>query len=745
MLFIRFVPLLFGIALLISASLGCSFWFYYSFFETEPGSQGSFNAFGYSFPTLPFVAGCIGCAAQLFVYSFTANLVYVKEPLFKGVLILISTLTLALTALCAYSTLIAYFESKSAHLTSADLIAQQKMKVLESRSADIATISRAADQAATDRYRTQSKTFASDNERLRLQQLADIETIAHQKEKPASPLDGLIRIVGHQSLVPKIYCAWLAITFDLLPILGISLLSRLRKQSIEQRQVRVVSNRSTDEPRLNTNGETIERPQFEIRVDVGANSSVRPTSGVAQSTFVQNTDGEHSTRNKSSTQGSSVSSDTTGEAFLNTQKTQWEGSAIPRAPDANSRRNAADTIDTAGINREMSVCDLLNHEKSDASLGYLLNERQVGKNGTRNGKTVVSGTRPDTLSNGSTERLSPIPSQCLTTDKSQGVNHEVTRRPEVENNADVGNDSCTGSILAMAQSPTDITLKTMDEADGLHQTHRPLGRGGIVPTLRGVRASGSMESNTTASIEHTVAVHVPIPPKASAISKSPSNDSPGRGEGVGDSTTVGTVTRMDGLSNGSTEGAPSAKTVLAETGDYKAQVTPLANARSRPYDALSNRSTTTQLAASSSDPLRIEKNEATSMLREGKSRNVSVEKTTPNQNPAPGNLLPPIVMDLPAQYRNLNPNRIPNEALYPAITKALCDKRVALNYASVRAYAGITKWQAQQYFTKAVENGLVLKKTPEALEAGYQFSKLVRYHINSRANTEAAIHASARW
>lgn len=182
---------------------------------------------GIKMPVLPVVAGCVGCGAQLFVYSFAANLSYIKDIFFKCLLIVISTMTIGLSMFIAYSTLISFLETKSKTMAHSEFASTQKQKIIESRSSDMNINSLSAEQAISDKYRTQSKELTESNEALRAQQLEELSKLTTETRHAASPLDGLVRVVGYDGFVSALFCAWLAITFDLLPILGMSLLGRL--------------------------------------------------------------------------------------------------------------------------------------------------------------------------------------------------------------------------------------------------------------------------------------------------------------------------------------------------------------------------------------------------------------------------------------------------------------------------------------------------------------------------------------
>jgi hypothetical protein len=279
--FLRYGPLTVGTLLLISASLGCSFWFFYSFLYSAEAEQRLLSIFGLELPLLPMVAGLVGCGAQLFVYSFAANLVLLKGFVFKSLLILISTLTIGLSMFSTYSTLVSFLEQKSQEVQATTFIAEQRRALIASRNADIGISSQSAERAVGDNYRTQGSGIVAANEELRKRQLEELSQLQEVSGigATASPLDGLVRVVGDSRSVSALFCAWLAITFDLLPILGISLIGRTaqrKPEPPEQGQSVVASNTSevtpssaTSAPGDNSEALELERRAGEARLSDG--------------------------------------------------------------------------------------------------------------------------------------------------------------------------------------------------------------------------------------------------------------------------------------------------------------------------------------------------------------------------------------------------------------------------------------------------------------------------------------------
>lgn len=225
-----------GIALLMGASLACNFWFFYSFLDSGVTTQDGFKLWGIQLYTLPFIAGLVGCGAQLFVYAFVGNLSRIKGFVFKLFLCVVSSLTMGLTVMSTYSTLDSFLIAKTVENEKSGFIEDQKRALLESRSKDMATLSAAANQAVNDKYRSQGKLTADANEQLRKQQQELIESMDVKEVKAPSPLDSLIRIFGTNQDLKPYFCAWLALMFDLLPILGIAMLGKLEKQDIDYKR-----------------------------------------------------------------------------------------------------------------------------------------------------------------------------------------------------------------------------------------------------------------------------------------------------------------------------------------------------------------------------------------------------------------------------------------------------------------------------------------------------------------------------
>lgn len=224
----------------MGASLACNFWFFYSFLNDGTIAQHQFELFGFNIYTLPFAAGLVGCGAQLFVYAFIGNLARLRGVFFKLLLCVVCVLTMGLTMVSTYSTLDSFLIAKTAETANSDFIAEQKKVLLESRAKDMQTLSVAATQAVNDKYRSQGKLTTESNEALRREQQTLLENMEKSESKVPSPLDSLIKLFGSNADLKPYFCAWLAVMFDLLPILGIAMLGKLEKQNLDyEREVEV--------------------------------------------------------------------------------------------------------------------------------------------------------------------------------------------------------------------------------------------------------------------------------------------------------------------------------------------------------------------------------------------------------------------------------------------------------------------------------------------------------------------------
>lgn len=204
----------------IGVSLACSFWFFYSLMGgTGPEAIG---------------AGIAGCALQIFGYGFAASFLNMNG--------------LARFILCAMPLALSMFSSYSA--TYGYLTYEQEVKLRDGRktevvydiinqsSVDKGIASKAASQGVSEKYRTQAKGFLESNERALERDMAMLERLdAQGAAEQASPLDGLVKVTGDAALTTILFCAWLAVLFDLLPVVAITFLTGKEDKSDLSEQV----------------------------------------------------------------------------------------------------------------------------------------------------------------------------------------------------------------------------------------------------------------------------------------------------------------------------------------------------------------------------------------------------------------------------------------------------------------------------------------------------------------------------
>jgi hypothetical protein len=214
-----YITLGLGTVITVSISLACSYWFFYSLL----GSQGLQSV----------AAGIAGCAIQLFGYGFAASFLPMNKLFRFGLCIV----PLALSMLSTYSALYGYLlkEKMSQELS------QKKdalvLGLLEQSSRDKQLAAAAAEQGLGESYRTQAKSFLEFNQASRekdLQLLMEMEEKQQQHLTSATPLDGLVEVTGSSVVATTIFCVWLAIMFDMLPLVAIATLSK-REQHIKNK------------------------------------------------------------------------------------------------------------------------------------------------------------------------------------------------------------------------------------------------------------------------------------------------------------------------------------------------------------------------------------------------------------------------------------------------------------------------------------------------------------------------------
>jgi hypothetical protein len=257
-----------GSIIAVTASLACSWWFFYSI-QGEGGATA-------------VIWGFAGSSIQLFGYGFAAK--YVKAHWVEKVALCVAPL--ALSMFTTYSTIYGFLASKAQEEELTDRKNQLVFEMLEQSKKDKQLISsavsqaiemetmksialkdmlkqsqedralanQAASQAINNTYRDQSKEFFKLNrDSLRQDQeliqsakveagkeLFELNQKAREKDEillsridseingktQVTPLNGLVQVVGSSELAITIFCAWLALLFDLLPVRAIAALTR---------------------------------------------------------------------------------------------------------------------------------------------------------------------------------------------------------------------------------------------------------------------------------------------------------------------------------------------------------------------------------------------------------------------------------------------------------------------------------------------------------------------------------------
>ena len=198
-----------GTLITVIVSLACSFWFFHSLM----GSEG-YPAIG---------AGIAGCAIQLFGYGFATSYL----PLNRWIRKVLCIVPLALSMLSTYSALYGYLSAEKVAEELATKKQELILDILSQSSKDKQISASAAIQGVGEAYRTQAKGFLQLNDLLRDKDEKLIEKLEIQwsTASKASPLDGLVEITGDSELTTILFCVWLSIMFDMLPIISISVLS----------------------------------------------------------------------------------------------------------------------------------------------------------------------------------------------------------------------------------------------------------------------------------------------------------------------------------------------------------------------------------------------------------------------------------------------------------------------------------------------------------------------------------------
>lgn len=217
-----FLTLGIGTAITVVVSLACSYWF----FSSLMGSTG-YQAIG---------AGIAGCAIQLFGYGFSASFLRV-HTIFRWMLCFIP---LALSMLCTYSALYGYLAIEKQQQALVGKKQEIILSMLEQSAKDREVNTAAAKQSLSQRYRSQAKAYLQSNEQARANDEKLIEKLDSHglTSNRVTPLDGLVRITGDSELTTVAFCAWLAVLFDILPVIAIAIITRrgaLKRQSEDVR------------------------------------------------------------------------------------------------------------------------------------------------------------------------------------------------------------------------------------------------------------------------------------------------------------------------------------------------------------------------------------------------------------------------------------------------------------------------------------------------------------------------------
>lgn len=201
-----------GTVITVVVSLACSYWF----FSSLMGGSG-YQAIG---------AGVAGCAIQLFGYGFSASFLRL-HALLRWVLCLVP---LALSMFCTYSALYGYLSAEKQEKSLAGKKQELILGILEQSAKDREVLTAAAKQSVSERYRTQAKAYLQSNEAARDKDEKLIEKLESSATASGhvTPLDGLVRVTGNSELVTIVFCAWLAVLFDILPVIAIAVITRRR-------------------------------------------------------------------------------------------------------------------------------------------------------------------------------------------------------------------------------------------------------------------------------------------------------------------------------------------------------------------------------------------------------------------------------------------------------------------------------------------------------------------------------------
>ena len=185
------------------------------------------------------MAGIAGCTLQVFGYGFAASFLKIHS----GARFILCAMPLALSMFSSYSTIFGYLTHEQQSSLRDTKKGELVYGILEQSSVDKHIASTAASQGVSENYRTQAKGFLEANERALSRDVQLLDRLDNQDSKgKATPLDGLVKITRDKEQTTILFCAWLAVLFDLLPVVAISVLSsnravnRLTRPDIKSRR-----------------------------------------------------------------------------------------------------------------------------------------------------------------------------------------------------------------------------------------------------------------------------------------------------------------------------------------------------------------------------------------------------------------------------------------------------------------------------------------------------------------------------
>lgn len=198
----------------VLVSLVCSFWFFYSL----SGSHGITSIF----------AGIAGCSIQLCGYGF-ASTRNINPPL----RVCLCVAPIALSIFCTYATVYGFLVTGHEDHASSIQKSELTLKLIDQSMRDQSIASLAAEQGLEGSYREQAKKFLQHNNNARNRDERLLESLSGEgREAPSgSPLSGLISITGDGAMTIILFCAWVSLMFDLLPVVALYLISGQHRPS----------------------------------------------------------------------------------------------------------------------------------------------------------------------------------------------------------------------------------------------------------------------------------------------------------------------------------------------------------------------------------------------------------------------------------------------------------------------------------------------------------------------------------